>query len=117
MGSIRRPGSPTCLSALSPARSRRMNCTGCCRGTGRRPAQKQRPPSHPDRRISQINPCRRQYAYGSIEGYAYSPALKNSGLIWDETTFTDYTRDPKAKIPGTKMVYAGLKDEQRMKDL
>jgi cytochrome c2 len=35
----------------------------------------------------------------------------------DETTFTDYTRDPKAKIPGTKMVYAGLKDEQRMKDL
>ena len=54
---------------------------------------------------------------GSIEGYAYSPALKNSGLIWDEATFTDYTRDPKAKVPGTKMVYAGLKDEQRMKDL
>jgi cytochrome c len=54
---------------------------------------------------------------GSVEGYAYSPALKNSGLIWDETTFTDYIRDPKAKVPGTKMVYAGLKDEQRMKDL
>ena len=54
---------------------------------------------------------------GSIEGYAYSPALKNSGLIWDEATFTDYTRDAKAKVPGTKMVYAGLKDEQRMKDL
>ena len=51
---------------------------------------------------------------GSVEGYAYSPALKNSGIIWDETTFTDYTRDPKAKVPGTKMVYAGLKDEQRM---
>src|SRR5215213_9694508 len=54
---------------------------------------------------------------GSVEGYAYSPALKNSGLIWDEATFTDYSRDPKAKVPGTKMVYAGLKDEQRMKDL
>jgi cytochrome c len=54
---------------------------------------------------------------GSIEGYAYSPALKNSGLTWDEATFTDYIRDPRAKVPGTKMVYAGLKDEQRMKDL
>ena len=32
-------------------------------------------------------------------------------------TFTDYIKDPKAKIPGTKMVYAGLKDEQRIKDL
>jgi cytochrome c len=54
---------------------------------------------------------------GSIGGYAYSPALKNSGLTWDEATFTDYIRDPRAKVPGTKMVYAGLKDEQRMKDL
>jgi cytochrome c len=28
---------------------------------------------------------------GSVEGYAYSPALKNSGLTWDEATFTDWT--------------------------
>jgi cytochrome c len=54
---------------------------------------------------------------GSIVGYAFSPALKNSGLTWDEATFTDYTRDPRIKVPGTKMVYAGLKDEQRIKDL
>ena len=54
---------------------------------------------------------------GTVEGYNYSPANKNSGLTWDEATFRDYIKDPRAKIPGTKMVYAGLKDEQRITDL
>jgi cytochrome c len=54
---------------------------------------------------------------GTVEGYNYSPANKNSGLAWDEATFRDYIKDPRAKIPGTKMVYAGLKDEQRVNDL
>ena len=54
---------------------------------------------------------------GSIPGYAYSPANKNSGLTWDEATFREYIRDPKAKIPGTKMVYPGLKNEQQITDL
>jgi cytochrome c len=54
---------------------------------------------------------------GTIEGYTYSEANKNSGIVWDEATFADYIKDPRAKIPGTKMVYPGLKDEQRIKDL
>ena len=54
---------------------------------------------------------------GTVEGYAYSPANKNSGITWDEATFRDYIKDPRAKIPGTKMIYAGLKDEQRVTDL
>ena len=54
---------------------------------------------------------------GTVEGYNYSPANKNSGITWDEATFSEYIKDPKAKVPGTKMVYAGLKDEQRIKDL
>ncbi|HEX2135680.1 MAG TPA: cytochrome c family protein [Microvirga sp.] len=54
---------------------------------------------------------------GTVEGYNYSPANKNSGLTWDEATFREYIKDPKAKVPGTKMVYAGLKDEQRITDL
>jgi cytochrome c len=54
---------------------------------------------------------------GTVEGYNYSEPNKNSGIVWDEATFTDYIKDPRAKIPGTKMVYAGLKDEQRIKDL
>lgn len=54
---------------------------------------------------------------GTVEGYSYSAANKNSGLTWDEATFRDYIKDPRAKIPGTKMVYAGLKDEKRIDDL
>ena len=50
---------------------------------------------------------------GTYPGYNYSDANKNSGLTWDEPTFREYIKDPKAKIPGTKMTYAGLKDEQK----
>src|SRR6478752_9450418 len=54
---------------------------------------------------------------GTVEGYNYSPANKNSGLTWDEATFTEYIQNPKAKVPGTKMTFPGLKDEQKIKDL
>ncbi|MBN9446975.1 MAG: cytochrome C [Methylobacterium sp. SCN 67-24] len=54
---------------------------------------------------------------GAVEGYSYSAANKNSGITWDEAVFGDYIKDPKAKIPGTKMVFAGIKNEQEIKDL
>ena len=54
---------------------------------------------------------------GSIEGYNYTEANKNSGITWDEATFKEYIQNPRAKIPGTKMIYAGLKDEKRIADL
>lgn len=54
---------------------------------------------------------------GTVDGYNYSAANKGSGLTWDEATFREYIKDPKAKIPGTKMIYAGLKDEKRIDDL
>lgn len=54
---------------------------------------------------------------GSVEGYSYSAANKNSGITWDEATFREYIKDPKAKIPGTKMIYAGLKDDKKIDDL
>jgi cytochrome c len=54
---------------------------------------------------------------GSVEGYDYTAANKNSGIVWDEATFAEYIRDPRAKIPGTKMVFAGIKDEREVKDL
>ena len=54
---------------------------------------------------------------GSVEGYNYSAANKNSGITWDEATFSEYIKDPKAKVPGTKMIYAGLKDEQKVNEL
>ena len=54
---------------------------------------------------------------GSVPGYSYSDANKNFGITWDEATFREYIKDPKAKVPGTKMIYAGLKDEQKTNDL
>jgi cytochrome c len=54
---------------------------------------------------------------GTVAGYSYSDANKNSGITWDEATFSEYIKDPKAKVPGTKMAFAGLKDEQKIKDL
>ena len=54
---------------------------------------------------------------GTIEGYSYSDANKNSGITWDETTFKEYITDPRAKIPGTKMVFAGIKNEKERGDL
>lgn len=54
---------------------------------------------------------------GTYAGYAYSDVNKNSGLTWDEPTFREYIKDPRAKIPGTKMIYAGLKDELKISDL
>jgi cytochrome c len=54
---------------------------------------------------------------GTVEGYSYTEANKNSGITWDEATFKDYIKDPKAKIPGTKMVLAGIKNEQEASDL
>jgi cytochrome c len=54
---------------------------------------------------------------GTVEGYSYSEANKNSGITWDEASFKEYIKDPKAKIPGTKMVFAGIKNEQEAGDL
>jgi cytochrome c len=54
---------------------------------------------------------------GSIEGYSYSAANKNSGIVWDEATFKDYIKDPRAKIPGTKMIFPGIKNEKEAGDL
>lgn len=54
---------------------------------------------------------------GTVEGYNYSEPNKNSGITWDETTFAEYIKDPKAKIPGTKMSFSGIKNEQEIKDL
>lgn len=54
---------------------------------------------------------------GAVAGYSYSNANKDSGLTWDEATFADYIKDPKAKIPGTKMIFAGIKNEKEIADL
>ena len=54
---------------------------------------------------------------GSVAGFNYSEANKNSGLTWDEATFREYIKNPRAKIPNTKMVFPGLSDEKDINDL
>ncbi len=54
---------------------------------------------------------------GTVPNFAYSDANKNSGITWNEETFEDYIKNPAAKIPDTKMTFAGLKNDQQAKDL
>jgi cytochrome c len=54
---------------------------------------------------------------GTAEGYSYSDANKNSGITWNEAEFKEYIRDPKAKIPNTKMTFAGIKNDKEVNDL
>ncbi|MGI3899427.1 MAG: c-type cytochrome [Janthinobacterium lividum] len=53
----------------------------------------------------------------SVPGYNYSEAMKASGLTWDEATFKDYIKDPKAKVPGTKMSFAGLSKQSEIDNI
>jgi cytochrome c len=54
---------------------------------------------------------------GSVPNYSYSDANKNSGIAWNEQKFEEYIKDPRARIPGTKMIFAGIKNEQQAKDI
>ncbi|WP_435167174.1 c-type cytochrome [Falsirhodobacter sp. 1013] len=52
--------------------------------------------------------------------YAYSAALRelgSEGAVWDDARLAAFLADPKAAIPGTKMVFAGLKTEQDIADI
>ena len=54
---------------------------------------------------------------GSAPDYNYSDSNKNSGITWNEATFKDYIKDPRAKIPNTKMIFPGIKNEKEAGDL
>jgi cytochrome c len=54
---------------------------------------------------------------GTAAGYSYSDANKNSGIVWSEETFKEYIKDPRAKIPGTKMIFPGIKNETEANNL
>jgi cytochrome c len=54
---------------------------------------------------------------GSVDGFNYSDANKGSGITWGEAVFKEYIKDPRAKVPGTKMVFAGIKSEKELGDM
>ena len=54
---------------------------------------------------------------GTLEGYGYSAAMKNSGIVWDDETLAKYLRDPKGSMPGNKMAFPGIKNDAEMANL
>jgi len=54
---------------------------------------------------------------GSAPGYSYSDANKNSGITWNKETFEEYIKNPMAKVPGTKMTFAGIRREKEIDNL
>ena len=54
---------------------------------------------------------------GSVEGFSYSDAMKNSGITWNEESLANYLKDPKGAIAGNKMAFAGVKKEDDLKNL
>lgn len=54
---------------------------------------------------------------GTAAGYNYSEANKSSGIVWNKETFEKYINDPRAMIPGTKMIFPGIRDPKKVADL
>lgn len=54
---------------------------------------------------------------GSLTGFTYSDVLKNSGIVWTEAELDKWIKGPQSVVPGTRMTYSGLKDDQKRRDL
>lgn len=54
---------------------------------------------------------------GSVEGFAYSEAMKKSGVVWSEETLAKYLHNPRAFIPGDRMGFPGIKDDKELAEL
>jgi cytochrome c len=54
---------------------------------------------------------------GSLNDFDYSPAMKASGITWDDDTLAKYLRDPKGFIPGNRMAFPGIEDKKELADL
>jgi len=54
---------------------------------------------------------------GAVEGFSFSEAMQKAGIVWDDKTTAEYLKDPKARVPDGKMVYAGLKQQAQLDDM
>lgn len=50
---------------------------------------------------------------GTQPGFAFSPALKNSKIVWKRDTLVNFVSDPRKTVPGTRMAFAGIKDPKK----
>jgi cytochrome c len=51
-------------------------------------------------------------AAGTIQGFNYSEANKSSGITWNDATFAEYIKNPMQRMPGTRMAFAGIRDDK-----
>ena len=54
---------------------------------------------------------------GTADNFAYSEAMKNSGIVWDDETLAKYLRNPQELVPGGKMAFPGIKDDEQIANL
>ena len=54
---------------------------------------------------------------GTIPGFNYSDANKNSGIVWSAESFAKYITNPMQQMPGTRMAFAGVRDEKDIANL
>lgn len=54
---------------------------------------------------------------GSLPGFAYSPAMKGAGFVWDERRLAAFVRDPDAVVPGNRMRFWGFMSERQVREL
>jgi cytochrome c len=54
---------------------------------------------------------------GTIPGFNYSEANKKSGIKWDHATFAKYIQNPMQEMPGTRMAFAGVRNEKDIENL
>jgi cytochrome c len=56
-------------------------------------------------------------AAGTIPGFNYSEANKSSGITWSDATFPEYIKNPMQRMPGTRMAFAGIRDDKDIGNL
>ena len=54
---------------------------------------------------------------GTAAEYNYSEANKKAEITWSEASFKEYIANPMTRIPGTKMAFAGIKNDKEIADL
>jgi cytochrome c len=54
---------------------------------------------------------------GTVPGFAFSSAMKSSGIVWDNDSLAAFLRDPKVSVPGNRMSFPGVKDDAVLADL
>ena len=54
---------------------------------------------------------------GSVDNFSYSEAMKNFDHTWDDETLDTYLADPRTVVPGTKMIFPGIKDKTERDDV